>query len=85
MERMDRKEIIDSLRTLHDLSKVIDSTLDVESVIRMILEKTSSFMREDRVLLLLLDRKEKVLTVRSFIGFKEEDFTLRRFCNVIFK
>ena len=82
---MDKNEIIDSLRTLHDLSKVIDSTLDVESVIRTILEKTSSFMREDRVLLLLLDRKEKVLTVRSFIGFKEEDFPLRRFCNVIFK
>jgi HD-GYP domain-containing protein (c-di-GMP phosphodiesterase class II) len=80
---MDKKEIIDSLRTLHDLSKVIDSTLDVESVIGTILEKTSSFMRVDRVLLLLLDRKEKVLTVRSFSGFKEEDFPLRRFSNVI--
>jgi HD-GYP domain-containing protein (c-di-GMP phosphodiesterase class II) len=79
---MDKKEIVDSLRTLHDLSKLIDSTLDVENVIRTVLEKTSSFMGKDRVLLLLLDRKEKALTVRSFLGFKEEDLPLRKFCNV---
>ncbi len=82
MERMDEKQIISSLRTLHDLSKTIDSTLDIETVIRIILEKTSSVMGESRVLLFLLDRKKRVLTVRSFIGFKGEDLPLRSFGNV---
>ncbi len=82
MERMDKKQIIDSLRTLHDLSKTIDSTLDVETVIRTILDKTSSVMGEARVLLFLLDKKKRILTVRSFVGFKEEDLPLRRLGNV---
>jgi len=79
---MDKKQIIGSLRTLHDLSKTIDSTLDVESVIRTILDKTSSVMGKDRVLLFLLDKERRTLTVRSFIGFKEEDLPLRSFGNV---
>lgn len=82
MERMDKKQLIGSLRTLHDLSKIIDSTLDVETVIRTILDKTSSVMGEDRVLLFLLDKERRTLTVRSFIGFKVEDLPLRSFGNV---
>lgn len=79
---MDKKEVIESLRTLHDLSKAINSTLDVEGVVGTVLEKTSSLMGAARVLLLLLDRKEKALTIRSSLGFREGDLPLKRFHNV---
>jgi HD-GYP domain-containing protein (c-di-GMP phosphodiesterase class II) len=76
------KEVIDSLRTLHDLSKAINSTLDIEEVVAMLMEKTSRLMRSDRVLLLLLDRQKRGLTVHSTYGFEEGELRVKRFRNV---
>lgn len=79
---MNRKEVIDSLRSLHDLSKAINSTLKIEEVVRIILEKTSSLTGADKVLLMLLDRKGMVLRVHSSLGFEERDLPLKYIRNV---
>ena len=74
---MNKKEVIDSLRSLHDLSKAINSTLNVEEVVEMIEEKTASLMRTNRVLILLLDRTKKVLSLHSAFGFDEEEVPVK--------
>ncbi|GMR04929.1 MAG: HD domain-containing protein [Thermodesulfobacteriota bacterium] len=76
------KEVIDSLRTLHDLSKAINSTLKSEEVVSLVLEKTSNLMKTDKVLILLLGRPERVLTVQGYLGFKEGELPVKRFPNV---
>ncbi len=79
---MDKNKITDSLRSLHDLSKVINSTLNIDEVVEIVLEKTSRLMRTDRVLILLLDRKERVLSLHSSPGFSEGDLRINHFYNV---
>lgn len=79
---MNKKEVIDSLRSLHDLSKAINSTLNVEEVVEMIEEKTASLMRTNRVLILLLDRTKKVLNLHSAFGFDEEEVPVKNFYNI---
>lgn len=79
---MDKNKIIDSLRSLHDLSKAINSTLNIDEVVEMILEKTSRLMRTDRVLIMLLDRKERTLSIQSSLGFSEGDLRINHFYNV---
>ncbi len=64
-------EVIDSLRMLHDLSKAINSTLDLEEVVALVMRKASEIMGSEKVLLLLYDKSEATLTVRSKYGFDE--------------
>ncbi len=75
---MDR-EVIDSLRTFHDLTKAINSSLDMEEVVAMVLEKTSRLMRSSKVLLMLLDRQRGTLQVHDAYGFKEGELQGRSF------
>lgn len=76
------KGTIDSLRTLHDLSKAINSTLDIEEVVELVLEKTSRLMGAGKALLLLLDRERRTLTVHSSLGFEEGELGIKLFSNV---
>jgi len=77
-----KKEVIEPLRTLHDLSKAINSTLDIEEVVEMVQEKTSSLMGSDRVLILLLDRHKGALKVYSAYGFEEGELWVKWFRDV---
>ncbi|MFQ5585350.1 MAG: HD domain-containing phosphohydrolase [Thermodesulfobacteriota bacterium] len=79
---MNKKEVIDSLRSLHDLSKAINSTLNIEEVVEMIQEKTSYLMRTDRVLILLLDRTKRILSLHSAFGFGREELPVKNFYNI---
>ncbi len=73
---------IGALRILHDFSKAISSTLDVDMVVETILEKTSAMMGTDKVLLLLLDGEDNTLYVRGSAGFSEGELRATRFYNV---
>lgn len=79
---MNDAKIIDSLRSLHDLSKTINSTLNINDVEGMVMEKTSQLMKCKRVMILCLDRKEKVLNVYRTLGFNEKELWLKKFHNV---
>jgi len=79
---LEEKNIIESLRSLHDLSKAINSTLNIDEVVAMILEKTAKLMKAARVLILLLDREKKELTVHSSLGFREDELPVRQFRNI---
>lgn len=58
---MDERQIIESLRNLHDLSKAINSSLRLEVVVDMICSRTVRLMQADRVLLLILDKEKSTL------------------------
>lgn len=77
-----KAEIVASLRSLHDLLKAINSTLDVNEVMELILERTASLMRAQRVLLLRLDPSHTELFVYRAHGFLEEELRLHRFAGV---
>jgi len=77
-----KAEIVASLRNLHDLLKVINSTLDINEVVELILEKTASLMRARRVLLLRLDPSKTELFVYRAHGFREEELPVHRFPGV---
>jgi putative nucleotidyltransferase with HDIG domain len=77
-----KAEIISSLRSLHDLLKAINSTLDINEVVELILERTASLMRSRRVLLLRLDPSHTELLVYRARGFLEKELGLRRFAGV---
>lgn len=79
---MDEKRIIDSLRSFHDLSKAINSTLDIDRVVAMVLEKTAQLMKAEKVLILCLDRQERMLNVHAVYGFDSEEMGLKQFHNV---
>lgn len=79
---MDEKQIIESLRNLHDLSKAINSSLDIEEVMDMICRKTAYLMKADKVLLLVLDAQKSVLTIHSTFGFADSDIPIKRFQNI---
>ncbi len=76
------KELIDSLRVLHDLSKAINSTLDIEEVVAMVMNKASEIMRSDRVLVLLYDKSQATLDVQSAYGFEEGELSATCLRNV---
>ncbi len=76
------KEVIDSLRSFHDISKAINSSLEIEEVVDVVLRKTSELMGTAKVLLLLLDRGDRVLTVHSSRGFEDGELPSKRFYNV---
>jgi len=77
-----KTEIIESLRSLHDLLKTINSSLDTNEVMELILEKTACLMRARRVLLLRLDPSNAELFVYRAHGFREEELRVQRFSGV---
>lgn len=79
---MVEKEIIDSLRNLHDLTKAINSSLRIEDVVEMICSNTASLMKADKVLLLVLDEKKSILTIHSKLGFIDSDLPVKQFHNI---
>jgi HD-GYP domain-containing protein (c-di-GMP phosphodiesterase class II) len=79
---MENQEVIDSLRSLHDLSKAINSTLDINEVVEMIMEKTAVLMKSEKVLLLLLNKADGSLEKYSSRGFGTEELPIERFKNV---
>jgi putative nucleotidyltransferase with HDIG domain len=79
---MDEKEIVDSLRNLHDLSKAINSSLHIEEVMEMICSKTARLMKADKVLLLVLDEKDSTLTIHNKLGVIDSDIPKRQFQNI---
>lgn len=79
---MKENEIIESLRSFHDISKAINSTLDIDEVVKLILNKTSTLMKTDKVLILLLDRDKMVLSIDRSLGFDEDELKVRSFRDV---
>lgn len=79
---MKENEIIESLRSFHDISKAINSTLDIDEVVKLILDKTSVLMTTDKVLILLLDRDKMVLSIYRSLGFDEDELKVRSFRDV---
>ena len=79
---MDKKEIVDSLRNLHDLSKAINSSLRIEEVMEIICSKTARLMKADKVLLLVLDEKKSTLTINNKLGFIDSDLPVKQFHNI---
>lgn len=65
---MNKSEVIDSLRSLHDLSKAINSTLDIDEVVEEVLLKTSALMDSEEVMIALLENEKRVLTVHSYLS-----------------
>src|SRR4030067_461499 len=79
---MKENEIIDSLRSFHDISKAINSSLDIDEVMKLILDKTSILMTTDKVLILLLDRDKMVLSIYKSLGFDEDELKVKSFRDV---
>lgn len=79
---MNSESVIESIRTLHDVSKAVNSALDVALVEDMILRKTSLLMRSDKVLILLLDKEKKVLSIHNSLGFKPSELPPHQFADV---
>ncbi len=77
-----KKEALDSIRSFHDISKAINSSLEIEEVVDVVLEKTSELMRTEKVLLLLFDSSAGVLSVHSSRGFGEGELGTESFSNV---
>jgi len=75
-------EAVIALRMFHDLSKAINSTLDIEEVVVMVLKKAMAVMGSERALLLLLERRKGALIVHSSMGFKEGELSVKRILGV---
>ena len=79
---MNESAIIESLRSLHDLSKAINSSLRLDQVMAMVCEKTAHLMKAGRVLILLLDKERNTLNLHDSIGFRPEELVERQFRNI---
>jgi len=79
---MNKTKLIDSLKSLHDLSKAINSTLDIDEVEEMILEKTARLMQAKKVLILLLDKTKTILTLHTSLGLAREELKIKRFHDI---
>jgi hypothetical protein len=75
----DNETIIRSIRTMHDLSKAINSTLDITRVEEMLLQQTSQLMGSAKVVILLLDEKKRSLTIHNAFGFEPSELPPARF------
>lgn len=75
----DNETIIRSIRTLHDLPKAINSTLDITRVEEMLLQKTSQLMGSAKVVILLLDEEKRSLTIHNAFGFEPSELPPARF------
>ena len=79
---LNNQQIVNSVRTLHDLSKAINSTLNPVQVEELLLRKTAQLMRSDRVLILLLDTDKKSLLIHNVLGFAPSELPSAKFENI---
>lgn len=81
--RIDTENIYDSLSGLLGFSKAINSTLNLDEVEGLILERTARLMNVKKVLILLLDEAKTSFTLHRSYGIeKEVDTQVRRFQNL---
>ena len=66
------------LKSIQRISNILGSTLDMNAVIRIILQNCVESVGFDRALLYLLDAKEEFLECKEAFGFSEEDDRLAR-------
>ncbi|MFW8600395.1 HD domain-containing phosphohydrolase [Desulfobacterota bacterium M19] len=78
----DEETIVNSLRALHDLSKAVNSTLNINLVEDMLLHKTSQLMKSPKVLILLLNDKTKSLNIHNALGFEPYELMVHKFENI---
>lgn len=71
--------IIDALRILHDVSKALNSTLDIGRLEDMILNKTVLLMKSTKALLLILDKNKQTLNIHNSLGFATSELPQVRF------
>ncbi len=64
--------VIEPLRTLHDLAKAVNSSLDRDEVETMVLENTARLLGSPRAVLLLLDKEKGGLRLHRAHGFTAE-------------
>jgi len=75
-------EVIDSLRMLHELSRAVNSTLNLEEVVAMVMDKALAVMNSDRALVLLYDKSQATLDVQGAYGFEEGELPAESLRNV---
>jgi len=80
---MNSNIVIDSIRSLHDLTKAINSTLDIKEVTEVIMKKASQLMDAERVIILTLDSTKKDLCVYNSLGFAQNQLRVARLRNII--
>lgn len=76
------KEVIDSLHTLRDLSGALNSSLNTDEVVAMLLENMTGIMGAERALVLILDKRKSALTIEGAYGFEEGELWVKWFRNV---
>jgi putative nucleotidyltransferase with HDIG domain len=79
---MDEARIKDLLRSFHDVSKAINSTLNPSEVEDVILDRTARLMHASKVLILLLDESKKVLTLHRSHGLDQKEQQVKSFHNI---
>jgi putative nucleotidyltransferase with HDIG domain len=79
---INKKQEIDCLRSLHDISKAINSTLEIDEVVDEVLSKTSALMGSEEVIILLLETNKTVLTVHSYLAPEEREPQVKLFNRV---
>lgn len=84
VNRIDTEKILDTLSGLHGFSKAINSTLNLEEVEALILERTARLMQARKVLILLLDETKTTLTPHRSHGLDqaEVEIQVKRFHNL---
>ncbi len=78
---MNAQEIISSLRMLHNLSKALNSTLNVDEVMAMIFRHSKTLMHSKKVVVFLLS-SPRTLTLHQYDGFEPLDFPRKEFHNI---
>ena len=79
---METEKIFDSLRGLHGFSKAINSTLNLDEVEELILERTARLMDVRKVLILLLDETKTTLTLHRSQGLDQIEVKAKSFHNI---
>lgn len=80
---IDTEKIFDTLNGLHGFSKAINSTLNLEEVEGLILERTARLMYARKVIIFLLDGTKTTLTLHRFHGLETEvDLQVKSFHNL---
>ncbi len=80
---MNSNIVIDSIRSLHGLTKAINSTLDIKEVSEVIMEKASELMEAKRVIILTLDSAKKTMSVYNSRGFTDDHPQVELLRNII--
>lgn len=79
---MDETNLAESLQSLHDLSKAINSTLNIDEVEEMVLQRTARLMHAHKVLILLLDKTKTILTLHASLGLDQKELKIKRLHNI---